>query len=65
MYRYTHFKSRLSTLFTNEREESLSLDKIMEYMKTQDFSQKEINGGLTKMENDGKIFRAEGIIFLI
>lgn len=65
--RYETFKNRLSALFTYEREESLSVDKVHEWMGQgqEVFSRMEINAGLKRMEDDEKIMLAEGFIFLI
>jgi len=38
---------------------------VMEYMENQDFNRKEVFGGLTRMCDEGKIFRSEGLIIRI
>jgi len=65
--RLKNFKARLSTLFTNEREASLSLDKVLEWMldESQNFTRGEVLGSLKRMEAAGEIFQAEGIVFII
>jgi len=47
-----------------EREQSLSVDKVKEWMEPQ-FDQNEVTAGLKRMEEDGVVMIAEGMTFLI
>jgi len=65
-YRYTRFKSRVSQLFEMEREESLAVTKIVDWMTDprQGFTRSEVFGGLAKLEADRVVMIAEGQVFL-
>ena len=61
------FKALFSKLFALEREQSMSQDKIIDWLSSppNNLTESEILGGLDKMEEDGKIMISEGMVFLI
>jgi hypothetical protein len=65
--RFEQFKSRLSALYSLERSESLTRDVVDEWMNREplSFTASEINGGINRMEADGKLMSSEGMVLLI
>jgi len=57
----------LLSLFTIEREESLTLVKVKEWMSQESigFEDEELQAGLDKMMEHGNIMVAENFVFLI
>lgn len=63
--RYAEFGMIIAALFSNERSDSLQMSTVNEWLARHNFDESEVEVGVAKMQQEGKVMLSEGILFLI
>jgi hypothetical protein len=68
-YRFKSFKASLVKVFREERAQSLTLERVVEFANAEQsdepFSQNEVSAAITQMTDANQIMVADGMVFLI
>lgn len=68
-YRFKSFRTSLVKVFREERAQSLTLERVMEFANGEQsgepFSQNEVSAAITQMTDANQIMVADGMVFLI
>ena len=69
VHRFTSFKASLVKVFREQRAQSLTLERVVEFANREQsgepFSQSEVSAAITQMTDANQIMVADGMVFLI